>query len=53
MQKLRKLNIFQIYRKLPLIVFKSAYLIPQNPYFNYKTKVPKNDVLTIRKQRAA
>lgn len=34
MQNLRKLNIFQIYTKLPFVLHKSAYLIPQRPFPN-------------------
>lgn len=32
MQYLRKLNIFQVYRRLPYIVYKHTYLIPQQPF---------------------
>jgi hypothetical protein len=31
MQNLRKLNIFQLYKRLPFIIYKSKYLIPQRP----------------------
>lgn len=31
MQYLRKLNIFQVYRRLPCIIYKQTYLIPQQP----------------------
>lgn len=32
MQYLRKLNIFQVYRRLPCIIYKQTYLIPQQPF---------------------
>lgn len=32
MQNLRYLNIFQIYTKLPFVLYKSTYLIPQRPF---------------------
>nr|BAK02081.1 predicted protein [Hordeum vulgare subsp. vulgare] len=45
MQNLRQLTLFQLYRKLPFIVYKSAYLIPQWPLSNTLS----NELIGLRK----
>jgi hypothetical protein len=32
MQNLRKLNIFQLFKRLPFVIFKDNFLIPQRPF---------------------
>lgn len=45
MQYLRKLNIFQVYRRLPCIVYKQTYLIPQQPFPTLSAKSGKEIAL--------